>query len=194
VKAYTSGKPAHRRRTRDVEEFSRSSELNAMRCAKCLEPSLRRGTAVDRRTVPAATHVWPRDRPGCCRGVRTWRACGAAQLFPADVGGALEKCRSRAARGARRFTCARSPYGQKSRVALVLSRRRRLVRSWRSGSKGIGTTLLECSVRRNRRDRHAPNVDRSVLAPVSGSDAEPDAEGVNVNAPWFASQCDAGCH
>jgi acyl-coenzyme A synthetase/AMP-(fatty) acid ligase len=192
VKAYTSGSTgtpqAH---TKLWRSFSRSSALNAMRMRECLEPVYGSARPWIVATVPPQ-HMYGLETSVLLALLADMAVHSGRPLFPADVAAALEEVpEPRVLVTTPVHMRAIVASGQRfPRVALVLSATAPLdAELAREVEKQLDTTLLEmfgstetCVIATRR-----TSIDQSwhlypeVLL-------EPDAEGVNVNAPWFASR------
>ena len=191
VKAYTSGSTgmpqAHAKLWRS---FSRSSALNAMRMRECLEPKYGSAQPWIVATVPPQ-HMYGLETSVLLALLSDMAVHAGRPLFPADIAAALEEVpeprvlvttpvhmRAIAASGLR-FP----------RVALVLSATAPLdAELAKQIESQLDTTLLEMfgstetcviATRRTSSDQSWHLYPEVLL--------EPDADGVNVNAPWFAT-------
>lgn len=192
VKAYTSGSTgtpqAH---TKLWRSFSRSSALNAMRMRECLEPRYGSAQPWIVATVPPQ-HMYGLETSVLLALLSDMAVHAGRPLFPADIAAALEEVpepRVLVTTPVHMRTLVAS--GQKfPRVALVLSATAPLDAALASQVESqLDTTLLEmfgstetCVIA----TRRTSNEQSWHLYPEVM--LEPDAEGVNVNAPWFASQ------
>jgi acyl-coenzyme A synthetase/AMP-(fatty) acid ligase len=192
VKAYTSGSTgtpqAH---TKLWRSFSRSSALNAMRMRECLEPEYGPAQPWIVATVPPQ-HMYGLETSVLLALLSDMAVHAGRPLFPADIAAALEEVpEPRVLVTTPVHMRAIVASGQKfPRVALVLSATAPLdAELARQIESQLDTTLLElfgstetCVIATRRTSAEQPwHLYPEVVL-------EPDAEGVNVNAPWFASQ------
>ena len=191
VKAYTSGSTgtpqAH---TKLWGSFSRSSALNAMRMRECLEPVYGSAQPWIVATVPPQ-HMYGLETSVLLALLSDMAVHAGRPLFPADIAAALEEVpEPRVLVTTPVHMRAIVASGQKfPRVALVLSATAPLdAELARQIETQLDTTLLEmfgstetCVIA----TRRTSTEDSWHLYPEVM--LEPDAEGVNVNAPWFAA-------
>jgi acyl-coenzyme A synthetase/AMP-(fatty) acid ligase len=191
VKAYTSGSTgtpqAH---TKLWRSFSRSSALNAMRMRECLEPLHGNAQPWIVATVPPQ-HMYGLETSVLLALLSDMAVHAGRPLFPADIAAALEEVpEPRVLVTTPVHMRAIVASGQKfPRVAVVLSATAPLdAELARAIEKQLDTTLLEmfgstetCVIA----TRRTSSEDSWHLYPEVM--LEPDAEGVNVNAPWFAA-------
>ncbi len=171
--------------------FSRSSALNALRMRECLEPGIRLRAALDRRHRSAPTHVRAGNVSVACAPVRHGGP-RSTPLFPADIAAALEEVpEPRVLVTTPVHMRAIVASGQKfPRVALVLSATAPLDAASREAGRRPARYDAAGDVRVRPRPASLPPAARR---PSSRGTfypevlLEPDAEGVNVNAPWFAA-------
>ena len=192
VKAYTSGSTgtpqAH---TKLWRSFSRSSALNAMRMRECLEPVYGSAQPWIVATVPPQ-HMYGLETSVLLALLSDMAVHAGRPLFPADIAAALEEVpEPRVLVTTPVHMRAIVASGQKfPRVALVLSATAPLdAELAKQVESQLDTTLLEMfgstetcviATRRTSSEQSWHMYPEVVL--------EPDAEGVNVNAPWFAAQ------
>ena len=191
VKAYTSGSTgtpqAH---TKLWRSFSRSSALNAMRMRECLEPEYGSAQPWIVATVPPQ-HMYGLETSVLLALLSDMAVHASRPLFPADIAAALEEVpEPRVLVTTPVHMRAIVASGQRfPRVALVLSATAPLdAELAKQVETQLDTTLLEmfgstetCVIATRRTSsEQAWHVYPEVVL-------EPDAEGVNVNAPWFAS-------
>jgi acyl-coenzyme A synthetase/AMP-(fatty) acid ligase len=190
VKAYTSGSTgtpqAH---TKLWRSFSRSSALNAMRMRECLEPVYGPAQPWIVATVPPQ-HMYGLETSVLLALLSDMAVHAGRPLFPADIAAALEEVpEPRVLVTTPVHMRAIVASGQKfPRVALVLSATAPLdAELARQIETQLDTTLLEmfgstetCVIA----TRRTSSEDSWHLYPEVL--LEPDADGVNVNAPWFA--------
>jgi acyl-coenzyme A synthetase/AMP-(fatty) acid ligase len=192
AKAYTSGSTgtpqAHAKLWRS---FSRSSALNAMRMRECLEPKYGSAQPWIVATVPPQ-HMYGLETSVLLALLSDMAVHAGRPLFPADIAAALEEVpepRVLVTTPVHMRTLVAS--AQKfPRVALVLSATAPLDAALASQIESqLDTTLLEMfgstetcviATRRTSTEQSWHLYPEVML--------EPDAEGVNVNAPWFAAQ------
>jgi acyl-coenzyme A synthetase/AMP-(fatty) acid ligase len=192
VKAYTSGSTgtpqAHAKLWRS---FSRSSALNAMRMRECLEPKYGSAQPWIVATVPPQ-HMYGLETSVLLALLSDMAAHAGRPLFPADIAAALEEVpEPRVLVTTPVHMRAIAVSGQRfPRVALLLSATAPLdAELAKQIESQLDTTLLEmfgstetCVIATRRTSSgQSWHLHPEVLL-------EPDAEGVNVNAPWFASQ------
>jgi acyl-coenzyme A synthetase/AMP-(fatty) acid ligase len=191
VKAYTSGSTgtpqAH---TKLWRSFSRSSALNAMRMRECLEPVYGSAQPWIVATVPPQ-HMYGLETSVLLALLSDMAVHSARPLFPADIAAALEEVpEPRVLVTTPVHMRAIVASGQKfPRVALVLSATAPLDAALaRQIEERLDTTLLEMfgstetcviATRRTSSEQSWHLYPELLL--------EPDAEGVNVSAPWFAA-------
>jgi acyl-coenzyme A synthetase/AMP-(fatty) acid ligase len=192
VKAYTSGSTgtpqAH---TKLWRSFSRSSALNAMRMREYLEPVYGSAQPWIVATVPPQ-HMYGLETSVLLALLSDMAVHAGRPLFPADIAAALaEVPEPRVLVTTPVHMRAIVASGQKfPRIALVLSATAPLdAELAKQIESQLDTTLLEMfgstetcviATRRTSADTSWHLYPEVVL--------EPDAEGVNVNAPWFAAQ------
>jgi len=192
VKAYTSGSTgtpqAH---TKLWRSFSRSSALNAMRMRECLEPVYGSAQPWIVATVPPQ-HMYGLETSVLLALLSDMAVHAGRPLFPADIAAALaEVPEPRVLVTTPVHMRAIVASGQKfPRVALVLSATAPLdAELAKQIEMQLDTTLLEmfgstetCVIATRRTSNEQPwHLYPEVML-------EPDADGVNVNAPWFAAQ------
>ncbi len=191
VKAYTSGSTgtpqAH---TKQWRSFSRSSALNAMRMRECMEPVYGSAQPWIVATVPPQ-HMYGLETSVLLALLSDMAVHAARPLFPADIAAALaEVPEPRVLVTTPVHMRAIVASGQRfPRVALVLSATAPLDAELAKRIESLlDTTLLEMfgstetcviATRRTSSEKSWHLYPEVML--------EPDAEGVNVNAPWFAS-------
>lgn len=191
VKAYTSGSTgmpqAH---TKLWRSFSRSSALNAMRMRECLEPVYGSAQPWIVATVPPQ-HMYGLETSVLLALLSDMAVYAGRPLFPADIAAALEEVpEPRVLVTTPVHMRAIVASGQRfPRVALVLSATAPLdVELAKQIETLLDTTLLEMfgstetcviATRRTSSEQSWHLYPEVML--------EPDAEGVNVNAPWFAT-------
>ncbi len=191
VKAYTSGSTgtpqAH---TKLWRSFSRSSALNAMRMRECLEPVHGSAQPWIVATVPPQ-HMYGLETSVLLALLSDMAVHAGRPLFPADIAAALEEVpEPRVLVTTPVHMRAIVASGQRfPRVALVLSATAPLDAELAKQVESLlDTTLLEMfgstetcviATRRTSSEQSWHLYPEVML--------EPDAEGVNVNAPWFAS-------
>jgi acyl-coenzyme A synthetase/AMP-(fatty) acid ligase len=191
VKAYTSGSTgtpqAHMKLWRS---FSRSSALNAMRMRECLEPVYGSAQPWLVATVPPQ-HMYGLETSVLLALLSDMAVHAGRPLFPADIAAALEEVpEPRVLVTTPVHMRAIVASGQRfPRVALVLSATAPLdAELAKQIESQLDTTLLEMfgstetcviATRRTSSEQSWHVYPEVVL--------EPDAEGVNVNAPWFAA-------
>lgn len=192
VKAYTSGSTgtpqAH---TKMWRSFSRSSALNAMRMRECLEPVYGSAQPWIVATVPPQ-HMYGLETSVLLALLSDMAVHAGRPLFPADIAAALEEVpEPRVLVTTPVHMRAIVASGQRfPRVALVLSATAPLDADLaRQVETQLDATLLEmfgstetCVIA----TRRTSSEDSWHLYPEVV--LEPDADGVNVNAPWFAAQ------
>jgi acyl-coenzyme A synthetase/AMP-(fatty) acid ligase len=190
VKAYTSGSTgtpqAH---TKMWRSFSRSSALNAMRMRECLEPVYGSAQPWIVATVPPQ-HMYGLETSVLLALLSDMAVHAGRPLFPADIAAALEEVpEPRVLVTTPVHMRAIAASGQRfPRIALVLSATAPLDAELAGQiEKQLDTTLLEmfgstetCVIATRRTSgEQSWHVYPEVLL-------EPDADGVTVNAPWFA--------
>jgi acyl-coenzyme A synthetase/AMP-(fatty) acid ligase len=191
VKAYTSGSTgtpqAH---TKQWRSFSRSSALNAMRMRECLEPVYGSAQPWIVATVPPQ-HMYGLETSVLLALLTDMAVHAGRPLFPADIAAALEEVpEPRVLVTTPVHMRAIVASGQRfPRVALVLSATAPLDADLaKQVETQLDTTLLEMfgstetcviATRRTSSEQSWHLYPEVVL--------EPDADGVNVNAPWFAT-------
>ncbi len=190
VKAYTSGSTgtpqAH---TKLWRSFSRSSALNAMRMRECLEPVYGPAQPWIVATVPPQ-HMYGLETSVLLALLSDMAVHAGRPLFPADIAAALEEVpEPRVLVTTPVHMRAIVASGQRfPRVALVLSATAPLDAALAKQIEDqLDTTLLEmfgstetCVIATRRTSSEQSwHLYPEVLL-------EPDADGVNVNAPWFA--------
>jgi len=191
VKAYTSGSTGSpQAHTKLWRSFSRSSALNAMRMRECLEPVYGPAQPWIVATVPPQ-HMYGLETSVLLALLSDMAVHAGRPLFPADIAAALEEVpepRVLVTTPVHMRTIVAS--GQRfPRVALVLSATAPLdAELAKQVETQLDTTLLEMfgstetcviATRRTSTEQSWHLYPEVVL--------EPDAEGVNVNAPWFAA-------
>jgi acyl-coenzyme A synthetase/AMP-(fatty) acid ligase len=193
VKAYTSGSTgtpqAH---TKLWRSFSRSSALNAMRMREYLEPVYGSAQPWIVATVPPQ-HMYGLETSVLLALLSDMAVHAGRPLFPADIAAVLDEVpEPRVLVTTPVHMRAIVASGQKfPRIALVLSATAPLdAELAKQIETQLDTTLLEMF----------GSTETCVIATRRTSSAdtswhlypevmlEPDAEGVNVNAPWFAAQ------
>jgi len=191
VKVYTSGSTgAPQAHTKLWRSFSRSAALNAMRMRECLEPVNGSGQPWIVATVPPQ-HMYGLETSVLLALLSDMAVHAGRPLFPADIAVALEEVpEPRVLVTTPVHMRAIAASGQRfPKVALVLSATAPLDAALAKQIEvQLDTTLLEmfgstetCVIATRRTSSDTPwHLYPEVLL-------EPDAEGVNVNAPWFAA-------